>query len=406
MKSLRTPSVFLLCGFLCVLAALPENALGAVPPAPAQRSGSEASGSPQSSGPNGSSRAEQVVIPGPLRSFLRMAAISQKITPEEVLPLLARNVVMSGYQNGKPTEFLVLVNWYMDQARELEALAGRGGVIHVSNCEDAKPLLVILGYRLQQSCGPDAALETADANRAFLTIDSGFPLADLEETLRSSKSFDIPYASTKVSVLYKSSDWVLNKKNANRGVVDSILRDPDMARLYWAMSRMDTETGQFLWHSLGLKKLILGAAVMDFYGSQISIRSGRVIVPGGVAAESAWKDLVGASPRSPAEFVSKLLAKDSGWMASYFDTLSRVSQTQQAYFTAPRHLQRFYDALRGRDITPIPTKHSFRPDPALFLLEARLQIDPNGQPHIPGSIDVWKEVLCHKTDSKLIREWG
>ena len=69
-------------------------------------------------------------------------------------------------------------------------------------------------------------------------------------------------------------------------------------------------------------------------------------------------------------------------------------------------MQRFYDALRGHDINPIPTKHSFRPDPALFLLEARLQIDPNGQPHIPGNIDVWKDVLRRKTDSKLIREWG
>jgi hypothetical protein len=406
MKSRRTLSVFFLCGFLCVLTGLNERSWGAVPPAPAQRSGSEASGSPQSSAPNGSSPAEEVAIPGPLRSFLRMTAISQKITPEEVLPLLARNVVMSGYQGGKPTEFLVLVNWYMDQARELEALAGRGGVIHVSNCDDARRLLVILGYRLQQSCGPDAALETADANRAFLTIDSGFPLADLEEALREGKPFDTPYASTKVPVLYKSSDWVQNKKNANRGVVDSILRDPDLARLYWAMSRMDTETGQFLWQSLGLKKLILGAPVLDFYGNQISVRSGRILVPGGTASESAWKDLVGASPRSPADFVSRLLAKDSGWLAAYFDTLSRVSQTQQAYFTAPRHLQRFYEALRGRDITPIPTKHSFRPDPGLFLLEVRLQIDPSGQPHIPGNIDVWKDVLRRKTDSKRIREWG
>jgi hypothetical protein len=406
MKSCRTLSVFLLCGFLCVLTGFQERAWGGVPPAQAQRSGSEASGSPQSSDPNASSPAEEVAIPGPLRSFLRMAAISQKVTPEEVLPLLARNVVMSGYQDGKPTEFLVLVNWYMDQARELEALAGRGGVIHVSNCDDANPLLVILGYKLQQSCGPDAALATADANRAFLTIDSGFPLADLEESLRSGKPFEIPYGSTNVSVLYKSSDWVQKKKNANRGVIDSILRDPDLARLYWAMSRMDTETGQFLWQSLGPKKLILGAAVLDFYGSQISVRSGRVLVPGGVPAESAWKDLVGASPRSPAEFISRLLVRDSGWLASYFDTLSRVSQTQQAYFTSPHRLERFYDALRGRDITPIPTKHSFRPDPALFLLEARLQVEPNGQPRIPGSIDVWKEVLRRKSDSKLIREWG
>ena len=192
-------SVFLLCGCLCVLVGFHERSWAAVPPAPAQRSGSEASRFaaivrfPMIPQP-----AEEVTIPGPLRSFLRMAAISQKITPEEVLPLLARNVVMSGYQAGKPTEFLVLVNWYMDQARELEALAGQGEVIHVSNCDDAKPLLVILGYRLQQSCGPDAALETADANRAFLTIDSGFPLADLEEALRDGKPFDTPYASTKV----------------------------------------------------------------------------------------------------------------------------------------------------------------------------------------------------------------
>src|SRR3989442_7541325 len=39
-----------------------------------------------------------VVIPGPLRSFLRMAGISQKVSPEEVLPLLARNVFAQGYQ--------------------------------------------------------------------------------------------------------------------------------------------------------------------------------------------------------------------------------------------------------------------------------------------------------------------
>src|SRR4029077_16343257 len=108
----------------------------------------------------------------------------------------------------------------------------------------------------------------------------------------------------------------------------------------------------------------------------------------------------------PAEFVSRLLAKDSGWQASYFDTLSRGNPTQEAFFPSPPRLQHFYDALRGHDITPIPTKHSFRPDPGLFLLEARLQVDPSGQPHIPGNIDVWKQVLRRKTDSKLIREWG
>ncbi len=399
-------SLSLWFGVLCLLFGFCDSSWGAMPPGPAQSSLPPARGSARSSRRAVSSAGEEVAIPGPLRSFLRMAAISQKSTPDEILPLMARNVVMSGYQDGKPTEYLVLLNWYLDQARELEALAGPGGVINVATCDDAKPLLLILGYRLQQACGQNAALETADANRAFLTIDSGFPLADLEDALQKGQPFETRYASTKVPVLFKPSDWALSKKDTHRGVLDSILRDPAMARLYWAMSRMDSETAQFLWQSMGPKKLIPGAAALDFYGGQISIRSGRVLVPGGAAAENAWKDLVGANPRSPADFVSRLLARDGGWLVSYFDTLSRVDRTQQAYFTSPRRLQKFYDALRGREITPLPTKHSFRPDPALFLLEARLQIGPDGQPHIPGNIDVWKDVLRRKTDSKLLREWG
>jgi hypothetical protein len=348
----------------------------------------------------------EAAIPGPLRSFLRMTAISQKVSPAEVLPLLARNVVVNGYQGGKPTQFLILVNWYMDQARELEALAGAQGTIHVSSCDEAKPLLIILGYRLQKPCGPDAALETADANRAFLTIDSGFPLAELEETLRGGKPFDLPYSPTKVPVLFKESDWLLNEKNANRGVVDSLLRDPNLARLYWGMSRVDNETAQFLWQSIGPKKLIASASVIDFFGSHISVRNGRVIVPGGQAAEPSWKDLVGASPNSPADFITKLMAKDDGWLAAYFDVLSRVAPSQQAYFTDSHHLSRNYDALRGQDISPPPTRHSFRPDQGLFLLVTRLQLEPNGQPHIPGNVDVWQDVLRRKTDSKNLKEWS
>jgi len=97
----------------------------------------------------------QFVIPGPQRSFLRMAGISQKITPEEVLPLLSRNVFTDGYEGStRPTEFLILLRRYVVQARELRALAASSGmVLRVSNCEDARPLLRILGYRARTNCG-------------------------------------------------------------------------------------------------------------------------------------------------------------------------------------------------------------------------------------------------------------
>jgi hypothetical protein len=39
-----------------------------------------------------------IAIPGPLRSFSRMAALAPETAPEDVLPSLARNVVTNGYQ--------------------------------------------------------------------------------------------------------------------------------------------------------------------------------------------------------------------------------------------------------------------------------------------------------------------
>jgi hypothetical protein len=403
MKFCYCPPAFLLAAFVCTSLCFPCNA---APAAPSQQSSGAQSS--ESAPPQSSSSDDEVAIPGPLRSFLRMAAISQKVSPDEVLPLLARNVVVNGFQGGggKPTEFLILLNWYLDQARELKALAGPEGVIRVSNCEEAKPLLSILGYRLKQSCGPNTSLETSNADRAFLTIDSGFPLSELEETLRGGKPFVNPYSSSRVPVLFAPSDWTANDKSGKKDLVDSILRDPGMARLYWAMSRMDAETRNALWQSQGFKKLVPSAAVFDFYGSHISIRAGRVVVPGGAPAESAWKDLVGASPASPSEFVTKLVSRDDGWLAAYFDALSRISQKQQPYFIDPRRLHNFYEALRGKDLSPSPTRHSFRPDQGLFLLVNRLQFDPDGQPHIPGDMGVWKETMRAKSDSKIVREWG
>src|SRR5205823_4713703 len=244
-----------------------------------------------------------VTIPGRLRSLLRMAGISQQVAPEEVMPLLSRNVFLLGYEGSPsrphPTEFLILVMRYMQQARELQSLAGPQNLIQVSSCENAKPLLHILGYRTRQDCGQTSTyLETADAQRAFLTIDSGFPLPELEKALQEGKPFTSQYVSSRVPILFTASEWT----NGN-DLVDTMLRDPSLARLYSALSQIDPDTQAALRQSPGLKRLVSLAAVLDFYGSHIRTQGGRVLVPGGTAAEAAWKDLVGASPESAGDFV-------------------------------------------------------------------------------------------------------
>jgi hypothetical protein len=359
------------------------------------------------------SEAASVIIPGPLRSFLRMAGISQKVSPEEVLPLLAHNVFAQGYEGsrdgGRPTEFLILLSRYVHQAKDLTVLAGADGTIHVSNCAEAQPLLHILGYRVRQDCGQsNTSLVTADPERAFLTTDSGFPLPELEQTLQGGKPFTYTFVASRVPVLFTENDWTTLSGQSGKGskdLIETLLRDPILCRLYWAIARTDSETRISLQRSVGLGRLLPLAAVLDFYGSHICVRSGRVIVPGGSGAANAWKNLVGESPDSPKDFVVPLLAKDNGWLAAYCDALSRASQSQQAHFTEAR-LRRFYDAFRGQSITPDAARPAFRPAPALLLLVTRLQWEPNGEPYVPGNLEVWKDILRQKSDSKIIRDSG
>ena len=353
----------------------------------------------------------EFMIPGPLRSFLRMAGISQKIAPEEMLPLLSRNVFMQGYEGSRRTEFLILLSRYVVQARELSLLVGVDGKIHVTNCDDAKPLLTILGYRTRPNCGAaDTSLQTADSERAFVTIDSGFPLPELERTLQGGKPFAYAYSSFAVPVLFAAGNWTMasakNHKEVSRDLIDTIINDPALARLYWAFSKLDPETTKVLQTSIGIRKLLPYAAVLDFYGSRLCIRDGRVIVPGGPEAEAAWKDVVGASPASPANFIQKLLATDKGWLTAYFDVLSRVSRSRQAYFIEPHRLRRFYEALRAPDPSNGATVGVFRPAPELLLLATRLQFESTGEPLVPGNLEVWRDILRQKSDSHTVREWG
>jgi hypothetical protein len=393
---------FFLCACSCfctglLIAGNPSQGQNSSPPAPA------------------ADEQSQVTIPGPLRPFLRMAAISQQVKPEEILPLLARNVVIDGYRGSpdkdpRPTEFLILLKRYLQQAKELRLLAGTQEVIRVANCREADPVLAVIGYRLKKGCGPDSELEASDPDRAFIANDSGFPIVDFEQALRESKPFVYAYPSSPVPLIFKAEDWKPIEKpgeNANGDFTTALLDDPLEARLYWALARMDSETREFLRRTPGLPKLVPFSALLDFYGAELSIHSGRVLVPGGTAAEPAWKQLVGASPDSPEEFLTRLWSRDEGWLAAYFAALSRLKQSQIAYFTDARRLPRFYQALRGNDAHPGPAKFLvFRPNPGLLLLATRLEFDSKDEPLIPGDLQVWKDIVRRQPTSKAASEWA
>ena len=280
MQSSYRPLTFFLAALFLAVSLLPYKTWAATP-SPAASAGGDKSAprGPEPPSPT-------LAIPGPLQSFLRMAAVSRKVAPEEVLPLLSHQVVLDGFggssRSSSPTEYLILVRRYVDQARELQTLAGPDGTIRVAKCDEAQPLLKVIGYRLQQPCGPNATLEAADSKRAFTAVDSGFPLAALEKALQEGKPFVYPFSNTQLPVLFDSHTWLENDRNKNhRDSLDALLGDAYLARLYWALAQIDEETRNNLRVNPGLERLLPLAPLLDFYGEQLRIRSGRVLVPGG-----------------------------------------------------------------------------------------------------------------------------
>ncbi len=354
--------------------------------------------------------AHTIVLPGPLRSFLRMTGISQEVTASEVMPLLSRNAFLYGRQLGKPTEYMILADRYVQQARELKPLAGPDGMIHVARCDDAETLIRVLGYEFENGCSRDSAtLVTANAERAFLTVDSGFPLTKLEQALQQGTPFTYAFPATRIPILFEEKDWlalVPAKQRASGNLLDLLMNDQDVDRLYSGLAKLDPRTRLALYRSPGLKRLLFYAPVLDFYGSRLCVRSGAVLVPGGEAAERDWQELVGASPNSPGEFVIRLLAKDQGWLAAYFDALARVSPEQQTRLVQGGRLKALYEAYRSAIPDVAAATSVFPRNANLLLLFTRLQWDAAGEPLIPGNLSVWQAVFARENKLHHWHNWS
>ena len=220
------------------------------------------------------SRTTMVLIPGPLPSFARMAALAPDLDAASVLDALARNVVTNGYQASSnsdaldQTEYLKLVIRYVSQARELSKLAGKDATISVPTCDSTATgdLLNVLGYRIRGSCGSDVVLETVNPSRAFLTIDSGFPLSGLEQALRTNRPFTYAYKSAEVPVVYGPEYWLGSHGIQGGDLLDAFLNDPSLCRLYLAMTKLDPATADEIRKGVPSTRLRIFAHVIDFFG--------------------------------------------------------------------------------------------------------------------------------------------
>jgi hypothetical protein len=369
---------------------------------------------PETSALRSSTKWSEVSIPGPLRSFARMAALSPDLPADQLLTALGRNIVTGGYQASggeeglQQTEYLKLIYRYMSQARELSKLAGDKGRIVVPQCEsiETSEILRVIGYRIRGGCGSDLVLETVNASRAFLTIDSGFPLADLEQALRTNKPFDYAFGNAKIPIMFEPEFWLTDSKDKGE-FIDQYMADPQLCRLYLGLSKLDGQTAEAMRKGILFPKLKAFAHVIDFYGGMFQIRDGKAVISGGPKAVKVWTDNVLQSPDQGPLFFEKLIVKDDGWLASYYDAISRIDGPVKDYLLDNDRIKRYYTAIRGRITSPGPARPVFRANTDMIMLTSRLRLEPDGKAHIPGNLEIWRNLFIKhphgKYDGKLTK---
>ena len=209
-------------------------------------------------------------------------------------------------------------------------------------------------------------------------------------------------------MLYGPEYWLSAKEKGSGEFIDAFLSDPSLCRLYLGLSKLDPETAEELRKAMPVQRLRAYSHVLDFFGGMFEIRewqgSGarRRAVGGGL-------DRTGRAfrPIRARRFLRSCWRRTTaGWPAS--TTLWPASTVRcKDYLTEPARMKRFYAAIRGRVTSPGPARPVFRSNADMMLLTTRLQLDPNGKPHIPGSLEVWKDLFVHhpqgKYDGKLTK---
>ena len=124
-------------------------------------------------------------------------------------------------------------------------------------------------------------LETVNETRAFLTTDSGFPVNELEQALRTNHPFTYDFHPTPVPVLFGPEYWSGPKDKESSNFIENFISDPSICRLYLGFSKLDTETGEAMRKAVTLTRLKAYSHVLDFFGGMFEIRDGKAVMPGG-----------------------------------------------------------------------------------------------------------------------------
>jgi hypothetical protein len=198
-------------------------------------------------------------------------------------------------------------------------------------------------------------------------------------------------------------DSILHREVPDNRLIAEILSSRQTALLYHGLASLDDETLGWLGPERDvLEYLLEHAGIFATTARSFRVRTGRVIVPGGAAAEGTWERVVGASPERPASFARRLFKGPAGHVAFFYDTVAQLDEPAQRLALAlnqpadarPDRVRAladvFGDSLGELRIAERPfSRHPV--DPAITL--ATMRATPDGQLLGPTARWFWEAVF-------------
>jgi Ca-activated chloride channel family protein len=322
---------------------------------------------------------------------------------------LAREMTV-GTSQGIP-QYLTTVRTYMATVTDLLPLGQRDGDItkfSLSLATDpqrkmAERVLALLGWKLiskDSTFGIEPGDQPADGPRQRFPKLFGIDEVAMQQALQSGKSFqfEIP---TENARLVGGNDWSPILKQLPTipgGIAAAFTQDVRLAKTAAGLGAMSPDAASAVLRSVGVSDLVLKYSdILARYGEAMVVEPDgskqMVALPGGAAAEPAWRKVVGANPHDPPTFFRALVEKNEGRLAAFYYAVWSADELHQKYLTASEgRTERFYGWYRDSEEFKFGINRHV--DGWHTELLQKLPLEAGGNVHLPGGRKAWTEATA------------
>lgn len=289
---------------------------------------------------------EDLAVPGGTKALFATAGI--KLPPERWGRLLTLVRVLHGTPDGgseKTTASLADLAKYLTTITEFQNALGPETHVTLAKAgqkadrERLKRIFDLIALQLREHDRVYRVEQTDDRDgneRRALLARAGVVLDGLEKRLNAGETIDLAVPSEAAPLPLPVKVWserVFERPVAADHLLAAIVLDRRAALLYHGLASLDEPTLAFLASDPDLLSTIYRdeAAVFSTFGGSVHVRQGAIVLPGGDDARPLWEALVDEKTARPARFLRKLLERDDGRVAWFYNTVQHLDGPRRRF---------------------------------------------------------------------------